>query len=192
MDINQTDTRLQELRAALTHLPSTTTTTSVQTDTSSGNIHLDDFWSELDVQAIPALTTLDLSALTANSALYTGTGANNFTMSHTLGGGGGGGSGGISYGYVHPSTTTGTSAIWNGTGLGSAGQGVMEIRAEDVVVKGRSLMATLDRIEQRLAILDCDESLEQHWQELRELGDQYRQLLQHIQDKMKTFDTLKK
>jgi hypothetical protein len=52
-------------------------------------------------------------------------------------------------------------------------------------------MESLDRIEQRLGILDCDEQLEQHWDKLKALGDEYRELKQHIEDKMKTFETLK-
>jgi hypothetical protein len=52
-------------------------------------------------------------------------------------------------------------------------------------------MESLDRIEQRLGILDCDEPLEAEWDKLRALGDEYRQVKQHIEDKMKTFETLK-
>jgi hypothetical protein len=52
-------------------------------------------------------------------------------------------------------------------------------------------MKCLDRIEQQLGILDTDDTLENEWQELRTLGEQYRALQQKIKDKQKTFDILK-
>ena len=103
---------------------------------------------------------------------------------YTIGGGGSGGSGSVTY---HPNTwtSTGTTAIWNN-------QGTTKIAADEIEIRGKSLADQLDRIEQRLGILDCDETLEADWEELRELGEQYRKLKQHIEDKIKTFETLKK
>ena len=49
----------------------------------------------------------------------------------------------------------------------------------------------IGKIEQRLNILHPNEKLEAEWDELRELGDQYRRLEQHIQEKQATWDRLK-
>jgi hypothetical protein len=152
-------------------------------------------WSFDDIQALPAITSLDLSALTsadiqtwstpntapfANSSVTLGGSGGSGAVYSISGGGGGGGS------VVYPSTTTSTG--W--TKPYSSGK--MKIEADDIEIQGKSLFATLERIEQRLGILDCDENLEQHWDKLKALGDEYRELKQHIEDKMKTFETLKK
>ena len=181
MDITE-DTRLEELKAALASLPLQVTPEEPK----------DISWlNSLDLQAI---TTLDLSQFTntpntapfSNTAIQLGQGVTTSTGTtiYTLGGSGGGGNG--SYGYVNPSTTTGTNAIWNSAPITTT------ITADDVVVKGRSIVEALDRIEERLGILDCDESLEQEWEALRELGQEYRKMKQRIEDKIKTFNTLKK
>jgi len=49
----------------------------------------------------------------------------------------------------------------------------------------------MQRVEQRLAILTPDTRLEEEWEELRALGDQYRKLEKEINDRMKTFNILK-
>ena len=61
----------------------------------------------------------------------------------------------------------------------------------DIEVNGVSLMDMIGKIEQRLNILHPNEKLEAEWDELRELGDQYRRLEQHIQEKQATWDRLK-
>jgi hypothetical protein len=147
-------------------------------------------WSFDDIQALPAITTLDLSALTSadiqtwstpntapfanSSATLGGSGGSGAVYSITAGGGGGSG--------VLPSSNWGKPYS----------NGNVVVDADDIKLRGKSLMASLDRIEQRLGILDCDEILEQHWDELKALGDEYRKVKQHIEDKMKTFETLKK
>lgn len=154
-------------------------------------------WTLNEYNSIPALTSLDLSALTsadiqawstpntapfANSSVTLG-GSGGSGAVYSISGVGGGGSGSV----VYPSTTTGT-----GNWQKPYGTGKIKIEAEDIEIQGKSLLATLERIEQRLGILDCDDNLEQHWDELKSLGEKYRELKQHIEDKMKTFETLKK
>jgi len=150
-------------------------------------------WSFDDIQALPAITTLDLSALTsadiqawstpntapfANSSVTLG-GSGGSGAVYNITAGGGGGSGALQAGnWAKPYTTTNS--------------GDMNIDANDIKLRGKSLMESLDRIEQRLGILDCDEQLEQHWDKLKALGDEYREVKQYIEDKMKTFETLKK
>lgn len=61
----------------------------------------------------------------------------------------------------------------------------------DIEVNGRSLMDMLDRIERRLEILVTNPKLEVEWAELKELGEKYRALEQHIKEKQATWDRLK-
>lgn len=61
----------------------------------------------------------------------------------------------------------------------------------DIVVNGRSLMDALDKIEQRMAILVPNTELESEWNELKQLGDQYRELEAQLKEKTKMWDTLK-
>lgn len=60
----------------------------------------------------------------------------------------------------------------------------------DIEVNGESLIGMIKKIEERLNILHPNEKLEAEWAELRELGDQYRKLEQHIKDKQATWDRL--
>lgn len=62
----------------------------------------------------------------------------------------------------------------------------------DVKVKGRSILETLQKIEDRLAILHPNAELESRWNELKELGEKYRQLEQEILDKEKVWDIIKR
>lgn len=62
----------------------------------------------------------------------------------------------------------------------------------DVKIKGKSLNAILDKIEERLAILHPNQELEDSWQELKKLGDAYRALEKDIIQKEKIWETLKK
>ena len=62
----------------------------------------------------------------------------------------------------------------------------------DVILNGKSVKETLDRIEERLALISPNLALEQEWEELRSLGDQYRSLEATIKEKMKVWDILKR
>jgi hypothetical protein len=61
----------------------------------------------------------------------------------------------------------------------------------DIEINGVSLWATMQEISNRLNIMHTNPELETQWQELRELGEQYRKLEQHIQDKQATFDRIR-
>jgi hypothetical protein len=61
----------------------------------------------------------------------------------------------------------------------------------DVEVNGWSLVAAVKRIEERLGLFQPNPELESEWEDLRELGEQYRKLEQHIKDKQATFDRIK-
>jgi hypothetical protein len=61
----------------------------------------------------------------------------------------------------------------------------------DVEVNGWSLVAAVKRIEERLSLFQPNPELETEWEELKDLGEQYRKLEQHIRDKQATWDRLK-
>lgn len=60
----------------------------------------------------------------------------------------------------------------------------------DIEINGESMIDMLRRIEQRLNILTPNPELESEWEELRALGEQYRALEKHIEEKMKTWQRL--
>jgi hypothetical protein len=62
----------------------------------------------------------------------------------------------------------------------------------DIKVKGRSLAEFMDSVEQRLNMLRPNPKLEQEWDQLRELGEQYRALEQQLLEKEQMWQTLKR
>jgi len=62
----------------------------------------------------------------------------------------------------------------------------------DIRVNGKSLGGAIDAIEKRLAILHPNPEIEKEWEELRQLGDRYRELEAEIQAKMQVWNVLKK
>ena len=61
----------------------------------------------------------------------------------------------------------------------------------DIEINGVSLWRTMQEISNRLNIMHTNPELETQWAELRELGEQYRKLEQHILDKQATFDRVR-
>lgn len=82
--------------------------------------------------------------------------------------------------------TTNTNGIdWS---LGSSNikpSGTIDLRGEDADIKvnGRSLMKAIESLEQRLNILVPNPELEKEWDELRELGERYRELEKKCKEK---------
>jgi|LakMenE18May11ns_1017448.scaffolds.fasta_scaffold9935400_4 hypothetical protein len=62
----------------------------------------------------------------------------------------------------------------------------------DIKIKGKSLIDSLEKIEEKLAILRPNEQLEEKWEELRNLRKQYMELEKEIIEKEKIWDILKK
>jgi hypothetical protein len=62
----------------------------------------------------------------------------------------------------------------------------------EVRVQGRSLAEFMEQVEQRLNMLQPNPELEQEWDELRELGERYRELERQCTEKAKMWQTLKK
>jgi hypothetical protein len=99
---------------------------------------------------------------------------------------------------------TGSNATWttsnaytiaspNTAGAMVGANGKIQLQGEnaDIEINGKSIVKMLERIEERLNILSVNQDLEAEWEELRELGDQYRELEQQIKSKMETWAKLK-
>ena len=138
-----------------------------------------------DIISINAIDTIDFGNLDLSGVAITGGGI------------------GATQGYVNTTVSTGvySNTVPNnyiyGNGI-SAGaiqpNSTLTLNGDDADIKinGESVMETLRWMKERLAWLDVRSDLESEWQELRELGDQYRALVANIEDKVRMWDTLKK
>ena len=98
-------------------------------------------------------------------------------------------------GAVYPNT------VWSGTAAGpysvdwnpprQGGKLVLEGADADIEINGESLVATLRGIQERLNILQPNTKLEQEWDQLRALGEQYRQLEKQLEEKSRMWSALK-
>lgn len=72
--------------------------------------------------------------------------------------------------------------------------GVLSLNGEkaDILVNGISLTNILQTINDRLNILQPNPALEAEWDELRELGQQYRKLEADLLEKQRMWEILKK
>ena len=99
--------------------------------------------------------------------------------------------------------TSNLNTVWTTTGTSSGFQwpnspattnsATLELNGDnaDIKVNGRSLMDAIDTLEQRLNILVPNPKLEAEWDELRELGDRYRELERKCQEKGNMWAKLK-
>jgi len=104
-----------------------------------------------------------------------------------------GGSGGTGYTY----TTTGTGAGNPWITTDTLNQNSLSVKGDaefdgDITVKGRSLAEFMDSVEQRLNVLRPNPALEVEWDQLRALGEQYRELERQLAEKSQMWATLKK
>lgn len=147
---------------------------------------LENLQDQVDHVGVLAQDTMTLTDA-KNGSVYSVSGLN---YSNTVIGGGAVGSNIYPYTYT---AGTGTSYAnpWATTTTLKGQQLELEGPGADVVVNGRSLITTLEAIERRLNLLNVNSELEAEWAELKDLGDQYRALEQHIQAKQATWDKLK-
>ena len=62
----------------------------------------------------------------------------------------------------------------------------------DLLMKGKKLSEVLDNIEKRLAILRPNPELEERWENLKQLGEQYKALEAELIEKEKSWAILKR
>jgi len=102
-------------------------------------------------------------------------------------------------------TTTNASPWVTSTGSGTYTIGVdpnlkgasLQVRGDaefdgDVTIKGKSIVELIENIEKRLAILHPNEQLEEKWEKLKKLGDQYRKMEKEILHSEEMWKILKK
>ena len=106
---------------------------------------------------------------------------------YVVGGGVGGGSLGTNVSISAPTWTTNST-------LNVPPSGRMELKGDqaDIVINGVSLNDTLKSIQDRLNMLRPNRELEQEWDQLRELGEQYRELEKQLMEKQRAWDLLRK
>lgn len=99
---------------------------------------------------------------------------------------------GSSVTWTSPNTWTTSDSYSISPSIVAGKTGTLSLQGEnaDIEINGKSLVAMLERIEQRINLLTVNAELEAEWDELRELGDQYRALEQRIKDKMETWSKL--
>ena len=87
---------------------------------------------------------------------------------------------GANVGYSNTMWTTGTSGL-SGTSAADLNQsGMLSLKGAnaDIDINGKSLMKTLEALEDRLNMLTPNPEMEEEWDQLRELGERYRELEQ--------------
>ena len=99
-------------------------------------------------------------------------------------------------GYNFSNTTIGSNtgvfsvagANWNNS---ASGQINLDGKNADIKINGKSLIDTLTALEERLNILTPNPKLEAEWDELRELGERYRELEKQCKEKAAMWEKLK-
>lgn len=97
------------------------------------------------------------------------------------------------YPTSHPTIHTLNSTGWKDLAPSNA----LDVKGDanfegDIKIKGKSLTESLEKIEEKLAILRPNEELETKWEKLRELRRQYIECEKDIIEKEKIWETLKK
>jgi hypothetical protein len=94
-------------------------------------------------------------------------------------------------GYV---TTAIANPTWSSTTAMLTPSGQIELKGDqaDVVINGISLTETLKGIQDRLDMLRPNTALEAEWDQLRELGQQYRRLEAELKEKQQAWEILRK
>jgi len=96
---------------------------------------------------------------------------------------------------ISPAWTLQPGYSFTGTGYASnTTSGKLELNGAnaDIMINGNSISDAIRSIEARLDILRPNPALEKEWDQLRELGEQYRLLEAQLLQKQRMWDTLKK
>ena len=129
--------------------------------------------------------TLDLSDITVSSPTYTmspmAVSMPTITISSVSG---------ANVGYSNTMWTTGLSGT-SAADLNQSGMLSLKGANADIDINGKSLMKTLEALEERLNMLTPNPEMEAEWDQLRELGERYRELEQQCREKTKMWNKLK-
>lgn len=165
------DQQLAELKAALADWSADQNMASQSNSILNGSHYYESFdFNTLTTCDIAPITSLDLSSLNLN---------NLSTTSHTINLGGIG-TGSLTAATMAPMTVNQNARI------------DLQGKEADIVINGLSMMNWMQQIEQKLNILRPNTDLEKDWDELAELGRQYRELEQRINERIATWQALNK
>ena len=140
---------------------------------------------------IYSLSSSGIDTITLNSPFWSGGTLSPYT--YTTGGAGGSGSYNIT-------TTNGTSGAgtynWNNTTLTNTtvhidADGLTMKEGADIKIGGKSLTKAIEQIEERLGILHPNPALEERWDKLKELRQQYVEMERDLLEKDKLMKILK-
>ena len=117
-----------------------------------------------------------------SNTLYVGGGSNGTGFGHGTGGGG------------LTNATIASDTTWSNTAAVFQPGGQIELKGDqaDLIINGVSLVDALKGIQDRLNILRPNPAIEAEWDQLRELGDQYRKLEAELLEKQRAWDILRK
>jgi flagellar motility protein MotE (MotC chaperone) len=97
---------------------------------------------------------------------------------------------GANVGYSNTKWTTGLSGT-SAAELNQSGKLILQGTNADIDINGRSLMKTLDALQERLNMMVPNPELEKEWDDLRRLGNRYRKLEAKCKEKAKMWNKLK-
>ena len=129
--------------------------------------------------------TLDLSDITVSSPAYTMSPMTVSMPTITINS-----ISGANVGYSNTMWTTGLSGT-SAADLNQSGMLSLKGANADIDINGKSLMKTLEALEDRLNMLTPNPEMEEEWDQLRELGERYRELEQQCREKTKMWNKLK-
>ena len=136
----------------------------------------------LSTSNIPALTTSQISALS--------------NISITLGGHGGGGTGAVNSTWASPAypNLTNTNGSITNSNLTVERTGKLHLAGSDpdVIIGDISLKETLAGIQQQLGILQSNKGLEERWEKLRKIKEEYEACLADLVEKETIWNELKR
>ena len=151
-------------------------------DTSFSNLTDTISAHDYDFQTVD-LSTIDLSSsITMASPVFTISSAPTITI----------GSSGAN--ISNNMWTTNTTTGWNGTSAADLNQsGMLSLKGAnaDIDINGKSLMKTLEALEERLNIMVPNPELEKEWDDLKKLGNRYRKLEKKCREKAEMWNKLK-
>jgi proteasome assembly chaperone (PAC2) family protein len=97
------------------------------------------------------------------------------------------------YAWANAGAAIGSNGYdWNTSSINPSATIQLKGESADILINEKSLMKTLDKIEQRLGILQPNPELESEWEELRELATAYRELEAKLLEKKKMWAALQK
>ena len=95
----------------------------------------------------------------------------------------------LTLGNASPSYTF-ANTTWAQNTVNITNNGIEMSRDADIMIDGQSLLARIQRIEQRLALINRDLDLEQSWPQLLEAAETYQKVLQEVSAKQAVWDRL--